>query len=27
LIEIEYELEHRPDWVRIPLHGILEHLQ
>ncbi|MGZ4843662.1 MAG: maltose alpha-D-glucosyltransferase [Candidatus Angelobacter sp.] len=27
LIEIEYELEHRPDWVRIPLHGILEQLQ
>jgi maltose alpha-D-glucosyltransferase/alpha-amylase len=27
LIEIEYELENRPDWVRIPLHGILEQLQ
>jgi len=27
LVEVEYELEHRPDWVRIPLHGILEHLQ
>jgi maltose alpha-D-glucosyltransferase/alpha-amylase len=27
LIEVEYELEHRPDWVRIPLHGILEQLQ
>ena len=26
LIEIEYELEHRPEWVRIPLHGILEQL-
>jgi len=27
LIEVEYELENRPDWVRIPLHGILEQLQ
>jgi predicted trehalose synthase len=27
LLEVEYELERRPDWVRIPLHGILEHLQ
>jgi maltose alpha-D-glucosyltransferase/alpha-amylase len=27
LIEIEYELEYRPDWIRIPLHGILEQLQ
>jgi len=27
LIEVEYELEHRQDWVRIPLHGILEQLQ
>jgi maltose alpha-D-glucosyltransferase / alpha-amylase len=27
LNEVEYELQHRPDWVRIPLHGILEHLQ
>jgi maltose alpha-D-glucosyltransferase / alpha-amylase len=27
LIEVEYELEHRADWVHIPLHGILEHLQ
>jgi maltose alpha-D-glucosyltransferase / alpha-amylase len=27
LMEIEYELEHRPDWVRIPLHGVLEQLQ
>jgi maltose alpha-D-glucosyltransferase/alpha-amylase len=27
LLEVEYELEHRPDWVRIPLHGILEQLQ
>ncbi len=24
LMEIEYELEHRPEWVRIPVHGILE---
>jgi maltose alpha-D-glucosyltransferase/alpha-amylase len=27
LIEVEYELQNRPDWVRIPLHGILEQLQ
>jgi maltose alpha-D-glucosyltransferase / alpha-amylase len=27
LMEVEYELQHRPDWVRIPLHGILEQLQ
>ena len=27
LLEVEYELERRPDWVRIPLHGILEQLQ
>ena len=27
LLEVEYELENRPDWVRIPLHGILEQLQ
>jgi maltose alpha-D-glucosyltransferase/alpha-amylase len=27
LLEVEYELERRPDWVRIPLHGILEYLQ
>ena len=27
LIEVEYELEHRPDWIRIPLHGLLEQLQ
>jgi maltose alpha-D-glucosyltransferase/alpha-amylase len=27
LIEIEYEIENRLDWVRIPLHGILEQLQ
>jgi maltose alpha-D-glucosyltransferase/alpha-amylase len=27
LLEVEYELDHRPDWVRIPLHGILEQLQ
>ena len=26
LIEIEHELQFRPQWVRIPLHGILEHL-
>ncbi|ABF40487.1 trehalose synthase [Candidatus Koribacter versatilis Ellin345] len=26
LIEIEYELTHRPNWVRIPVHGILEQL-
>ena len=26
LIEIEYELEQRPAWVRIPLHGILEQM-
>jgi maltose alpha-D-glucosyltransferase/alpha-amylase len=26
LLEIEYELQHRPQWIRIPLHGILEHL-
>ena len=26
LLEIEHELQHRPQWVRIPLHGILEHL-
>jgi maltose alpha-D-glucosyltransferase / alpha-amylase len=26
LIEIEYELEHRPDWARIPVHGVLEML-
>ena len=22
--ELRYELDHRPDWVSIPLHGILE---
>jgi maltose alpha-D-glucosyltransferase / alpha-amylase len=27
LLEVEFELERRPDWVRIPLHGILEQLQ
>ena len=27
LLEVEFELENRPDWVRIPLHGILEQLQ
>ncbi len=27
LIEIEFELTHRPDWVRIPVHGILEQLR
>jgi maltose alpha-D-glucosyltransferase/alpha-amylase len=26
LSEIEYELEHRPEWARIPVHGILEQL-
>jgi maltose alpha-D-glucosyltransferase / alpha-amylase len=26
LIEIEYELENRPDWVRIPVNGVLEML-
>ena len=26
LLEIEYELQYRPQWIRIPLHGILEHL-
>ena len=26
LIEIEYELEQRPAWIRIPVHGILEQL-
>ena len=27
LIEIEYELEQRPEWIRIPVHGILEQLK
>ncbi len=27
LCEIAYELTHRPDWVRIPLHGILQALE
>jgi maltose alpha-D-glucosyltransferase/alpha-amylase len=27
LMEIEYELSHRPDWVRIPVHGILDQLR
>jgi len=27
LAEIEYELEHRPEWIRIPVHGILEQLK
>jgi maltose alpha-D-glucosyltransferase/alpha-amylase len=27
LIEIAFELEHRPDWLRIPLRGVLEQLQ
>ena len=27
LTEIEYEMEHRPQWIRIPLHGILEQLK
>jgi len=26
LIEIEHEMEQRPAWIRIPVHGILEHL-
>jgi predicted trehalose synthase len=26
LIELEYELEQRPAWIRIPLHGILEQI-
>jgi len=26
LIEIEHELEQRPAWIRIPVHGILEQL-
>ena len=26
LIELEYELEQRPAWIRIPLHGILEQM-
>jgi maltose alpha-D-glucosyltransferase/alpha-amylase len=26
LLEIEHELQYRPQWIRIPLHGILEHL-
>jgi maltose alpha-D-glucosyltransferase/alpha-amylase len=27
LIEVEYELTHRPNWVRIPVHGVLELLR
>jgi maltose alpha-D-glucosyltransferase/alpha-amylase len=27
LIEVEHELEHRPAWIRIPLHGILEQVR
>ncbi|HYE25223.1 MAG TPA: maltose alpha-D-glucosyltransferase [Clostridia bacterium] len=27
MVEISYELENRPDWVRIPVHGVLEQLQ
>ena len=27
LQEIEYELEHRPDWTAIPMYGILEQLR
>ncbi len=27
LIEVDYELENRPDWIRIPLNGILDELQ
>jgi predicted trehalose synthase len=26
LIELEYELQQRPAWIRIPLHGVLEQL-
>jgi predicted trehalose synthase len=26
LLEIEHELYYRPQWIRIPLHGILEHV-
>lgn len=26
LAEVEYELENRPEWVRIPIHGIIEQL-
>jgi maltose alpha-D-glucosyltransferase/alpha-amylase len=26
LTEIEYEIEHRPEWIRIPIHGILEQI-
>jgi maltose alpha-D-glucosyltransferase/alpha-amylase len=26
LLEIEFELLHRPQWIRIPLHGALEHI-
>ena len=26
LIEVEHELSHRPAWIRIPIHGILEQL-
>ena len=25
--ELRYELDHRPDWVTIPVHGILELLE
>jgi maltose alpha-D-glucosyltransferase/alpha-amylase len=27
LVEIEYELGHRPEWIRIPIHGIMEQLR
>ena len=27
LYELNYELNNRPDWVRIPLHGIFELLE
>jgi maltose alpha-D-glucosyltransferase/alpha-amylase len=27
IYELGYELEHRPDWVRLPLQGILQLLE